>query len=766
MAMSSELEGLLAQWLPRQTWFPVTSSDLIGTPDVVPMSDTQVFELDFPVQNDATLTVQGWIAIVSVGSGENTRRVSVPLTLRTREDEPMRAHLIGQIDDFMLGPCYVYDAVADPVFVLFAATAMATGNASFALGRDAAFDDLHATKTRGDTERGDAERKDPMSEAAAGMRSDSAEVARPVSVSDAFEEQLENSDHSQLTALSVGSGGREFMDLTNIAVLWHRATTTQLKFDESRRGETAVLIDDHAFPSVLTFFRVLDTSDAPESVRLPIMLTIAESQAVAPVLGWMAARWFDGTDLQTHSAPVAMLTRSETSAQSAWNDAVKAAVNADGSYVKRAHDLGGRAATLHVDMGRELGKAEGTGKPTADWVSKWTDRVDWALARAPLALNPVESKLRAHKKWLKDLGTVGNLQRIHGELTLNHVVKAPVNGFTVANFSESDELRPPTFDLVALLRSIDYAAGYAFLKRTGALDPKAAPSTLGATGLVDDELVAEVNSAPETRWSHDAQQALLAGYSHVGGADFSLKDPVLRAMLVDRLLVEVVSELRNRPTWLIVPLSELTRVLSSDVEVAKEPARLNPRTSTEANRAGIEERLAAHRKAQEEKVAHARAAAAKAREENARLVAASEKANKDGQGVKAQDPKPAETPAEEDTTAGEAEDVVEDTTADASENKAEEATENKADDVAENKVDDVAEQKTAEDEPQTAPEEQTAPEDASEGEDDLGEPSDAGGPTDTDGDDADEPADTDGDDEDTDEHDNPPFAPKSARTLR
>ena len=215
------------------------------------------------------------------------------------------------------------------------------------------------------------------------------------------------------------------------------------------------------------------------------------------------------------------------------------------------------------------------------------------------------------------------------------MVKAPVHGYTVANFSETSELRPPAFDLVALLRSLDYAAGYAFLARTGALDPKATPSTLGATGLVDDDLIAQVDGAPEARWSHESQKALLAGYSHVGGADFSMKDPVLRAMLIDRLLVEVVSELRNRPTWLIVPLSELRRLLTTDTEVAAEPARLNPRTSTEATRAGIEERLAEHRKAQEEKVAHARAAAAKARQENDRLVEASQVAKKAGHGIEA-----------------------------------------------------------------------------------------------------------------------------------
>lgn len=574
MAMSSELEGLLGQWLPRQSWFPalgretgtVLSADAgLGEPDVIPMSDTQVFELDFPVSDSADpLMVQGWVAVVAVGTGENTRRLSVPLTLRTREEDSLRSHLVGRIDDFMLGECFVYDGVADPVFVLYAATAMARGDSGFAMG----------------------------------------------------------GDQAQLTSVKVGDGSTEFDDLTNVSVLWHRATTTRLKFDESRRGETAVIVDDHAFPSILTFFRVLDavnTVELPESVRMPIMLTVAESSAVAPVLGWMAARWFDGTDLTTHAAPIAMLTRSEPSVTTAWNDAVDAAVAShDGvaaSYAKRARDLGGRVAQLHVDLGRELGAVEGTGEPTAELVHKWSERVDWALARAPLALGPLERQLRAHKRFLSELSSVGQLQRVHGGLTLNQVAKAPVAGFTVANFPENTELRPPAFDLVALLRSVDYAAGYAFLARTGALSPGAAPSTLGTTGLVDEELIAEVNNAPETRWSHESQRSLLAGYSQVGGATFNLADPVLRAMLIDRLLVEVVSELRNRPTWLIVPLAELTRVLNSDIKVATEPARLNPRTTTPATRLGIEERLEAHRAAQQQKIAHARAAAAKAREE-------------------------------------------------------------------------------------------------------------------------------------------------------
>src|SRR5699024_5294492 len=40
------------------------------------------------------------------------------------------------------------------------------------------------------------------------------------------------------------------------------------------------------------------------------------------------------------------------------------------------------------------------------------------------------------------------------------------------------------------------------------------------------------------------------------------------AALIDRLLVEVVSELRNRPAWLIVPLAALVETLGPDDERA------------------------------------------------------------------------------------------------------------------------------------------------------------------------------------------------------
>ncbi|MYM20327.1 hypothetical protein GSY69_10210, partial [Brevibacterium sp. 5221] len=506
MAISSELERQLSGWLPRQAWFPRQDVDLGSDPDVTPMSETRLFEFDGP---DGSV-VQGIAAILAVGDGPSMRRLNVPLVFRTAEDFALRSHLIGTVEDMTLGRCWVYDAAADPVFVLTLAAALATGR-----------------RFQG----------------------------------------------GQVQALQVSRGNDDFLELDSPAALLERAATTEIAVTDHRRGETTVSIDDVATPSSLTLFRVL-TPGMSAGVRIPVVLASAGSHTVPPVMGWAAGRWFDARDLTTLTAPLAMLTRSEASAQPAWREAVDTAVSVDsgsiGSFNKRAAALGARVGELHHDLAREFGQVPGDARQTKNWVRKWTERVDWALARAPLALSGLEEPLRRHRASLAELDTVGALQRIHGDLTLNHVVSGPTSGFTAVSFADSAGVddthadpKPAALDLVALLRSLDYAAGYARLRRTGALDVDARPATLGVTGLGESDAdLREVVDSPEYLWSAQAQNALLTGYSHAVDASVGLHDPVLRAVLVDRLLVEVVAELRNRPAWLIVPLASLTLLLA------------------------------------------------------------------------------------------------------------------------------------------------------------------------------------------------------------
>lgn len=504
MAISSELEGLLSAWLPRQSWFPKLETELGADPDITPMSVTRLFEWD-----SGEGTVRGTQAIISVGDGRTLRRINVPLSFRTSENFALRAHLIGTIDDITLGPCWVYDGCADPVFVINCAHAAAT-----------------ARRFEG----------------------------------------------GQVAAHAVSNAMTKFHRVQTEHQMLDYAASVRLQLLEARAHESTVVIEDPENPCVLTFFRVVQPG-LSQAVRIPVALTEAESRAVPEVMGWVSGRWFDAEELETRSAPLAMLSVQYPDSQPAWREAVDIACAVDsgsiGSYNKKASALGSRIGELHLDLAAEFGVVRGAGEPTEDWVAKWQERVDWALARAPLALGDLQAKLKEHRANLGRLETVGALQRIHGELTLNQVLTSPVVGFTVVNFSAATQEfpKPAAIDLVALLRSIDYAAGYARLRRTGALKADAQPTFIGLSGLSDGhESLREVVDSPEYLWSSQAQNSLLTGYSHAVGASVGLHDPVLRAVLIDRLLVEVVTELRNRPTWLIVPLATLTLLLGGRLE--------------------------------------------------------------------------------------------------------------------------------------------------------------------------------------------------------
>lgn len=510
MAISSELEGLLSAWLPRQSWFPKLETELGADPDVTPMSVTRLFEWD-----TGEGTVRGTQAIISVGDGRTLRRINVPLSFRTSENFALRAHLIGTIDDITLGPCWVYDGCADPVFVINCAHAAAT-----------------ARRFEG----------------------------------------------GQVAAHAVSNAMTKFHRVQTEHQMLDYAASVRLELLEARAHESTVVIEDPENPCVLTFFRVVQPG-LSQAVRIPVALTEAESRAVPEVMGWVSGRWFDAEELETRSAPLAMLSVQYPDSQPAWREAVDIACAVDsgsiGSYNKKASALGSRIGELHLDLAAEFGVVRGAGEPTEDWVAKWKERVDWALARAPLALGDLQAKLKEHRANLGRLETVGALQRIHGELTLNQVLTSPVVGFTVVNFSAATQEfpKPAAIDLVALLRSIDYAAGYARLRRTGALKADAQPTFIGLSGLSDGhESLREVVDSPEYLWSSQAQNSLLTGYSHAVGASVGLHDPVLRAVLIDRLLVEVVTELRNRPTWLIVPLATLTLLLGGRLEHDSQPA--------------------------------------------------------------------------------------------------------------------------------------------------------------------------------------------------
>ena len=551
MAISSELEQLLASWIPRQPWFPKHAADFGTDPDITPMSVARAF----------TYTAEelggfaGLVTVISVGDGPTLRRLNIPLTLRGAEDMHLRHALIGRVDDLALGTVYVYDGAADPVFVNLMADAI-TKRKIFDGGQ------LSTESLRHSQEKTDARDRAPM--------------PFPVTANG----DAASANGSTKTAAEAVPPKPSIGDLTVGAEDVMPVEIRPIEVSDSGQHKSTVIIHDEYEPMELSFFRVLENG-MPSSLTIPVLLTEAGSRSVPEVIGWGSGRWYDMFEVQEMEAPMALLSHVDVDAEPAWREAVNTVCAVDsgsiGAYNAHAAEMGRRIGELHTDMAAEFGVVEGAGEPTKQLVQKWVERIDWALGRAPLALDSLVPELRGHRARLQGLETIGTLQKIHGELTLDHVVSSSTDGYSVVKFTDStnSDPKPAAFDLVALLRSIDYAAGFARLQRTDALDSE--DGSLVVSGFGNDPgALRKIFDSPEYLWASQVQNSLLSGYSRARGDSIGLSDPVLRAALVDRLLVEVVTELRNRPNWLSVPLATLTLVLKGKPSRTEEAAETRP----------------------------------------------------------------------------------------------------------------------------------------------------------------------------------------------
>lgn len=545
MAISSELEQLLASWIPRQPWFPKLAADFGSDPDITPMSVARAF----------TYTAEelggfvGLVTVISVGDGPTLRRLNIPLTLRGAEDIHLRHALIGRVDDLALGTVHVYDGAADPVFVNLMADAI-TKRKVFDGGQ------LSTESLRHSQEKADAR--------------DRASTPFPVTANGAAASANPASDTGTEAVPPKPAKGDLEVGANDVLPVEIRP----IEVADSGAHKSTVIIHDEYEPLELSFFRVLENG-MPSSLTIPVLLTEAGSRSVPEVIGWGSGRWYDMFEVQEMEAPMALLSHVDVEAEPAWREAVNTVCAVDsgsiGAYNAHAAEMGRRIGELHTDMAAEFGVVEGAGEPTKQLVAKWVERIDWALGRAPLALDSLVPELRAHRVKVQGLETIGTLQKIHGELTLDHVVSSPSDGYSVVKFTDStnSDPKPAAFDLVALLRSIDYAAGFARLQRTDALDSEDGSLVVSGFGN-DPTALRAIFDSPEYLWASQVQNSLLSGYSRARGESIGLGDPVLRAALIDRLLVETVTELRNRPNWLSVPLATLTLVLKGKPSRAEE----------------------------------------------------------------------------------------------------------------------------------------------------------------------------------------------------
>jgi maltokinase len=96
----------------------------------------------------------------------------------------------------------------------------------------------------------------------------------------------------------------------------------------------------------------------------------------------------------------------------------------------------------------------------------------------------------------------------------------------------------PLRDVAGMLRSFDYAARHQLINH---------PERIRLAAAASD-------------WVRRNSDAFCAGYATAGGQDPSANSVLLRALILDKAVYEVMYEARHRPSWLTIPLESLAEM--------------------------------------------------------------------------------------------------------------------------------------------------------------------------------------------------------------
>jgi maltokinase len=219
-----------------------------------------------------------------------------------------------------------------------------------------------------------------------------------------------------------------------------------------------------------------------------------------------------------------------------------------GDFAGEAQRLGHAVAAVHAELRTALGQHEVDADEFDRTVAAMAGRLDVVAAQVP-ELVPMVPSLRAAFEKVREVKAPVYMQFIHGDLHLGQVLRT-ANGWLLIDFegepaappAERGVLRSPLRDVAGMLRSFDYAAHQMLVGQ-----PE------------EDEHLTE--SALE--WSRRNRAAFCDGYAEVDVE--SIGDPrahgdLLRAFELDKAVYEVAYEHANRPEWLAVPLSSISRL--------------------------------------------------------------------------------------------------------------------------------------------------------------------------------------------------------------
>jgi len=301
--------------------------------------------------------------------------------------------------------------------------------------------------------------------------------------------------------------------------------------------------------AIFKVFRRVTPGPNPD---LEVASALAElgSSHIAEPFGWVETR-IDGA-----TTVLAILSRYLRAASDGWSLAATSvrdlyaseegtrAAEAGGDFAPEAERLGAATAQVHRDLADAFGQSELEPEAIRELAEQMYRRWDMAVATVP-ELGRYGDKVGDAYSDLAKLIEPVPAQRVHGDYHLGQVIRTQT-GWVVLDF-EGEPASPlaqrrarssPLRDVAGMLRSFDYAARHQLVTHPEAasLAPRAAD------------------------WVRRNGDAFCAGYAAAGGLDPAVNSVLLRAMLLDKAVYEVVYEARNRPTWVPIPLESIAEL--------------------------------------------------------------------------------------------------------------------------------------------------------------------------------------------------------------
>ncbi|RUR03588.1 maltokinase N-terminal cap-like domain-containing protein [Labedella endophytica] len=310
---------------------------------------------------------------------------------------------------------------------------------------------------------------------------------------------------------------------------------------EQSNTSIVVEVDGSVVPqTIVKLFRLVHHGENPD-VTLQTGISAAGSDRVPRSFGVLTGSWpdtgrADGVAVGHLAAVQEFLPGSED----AWRVALRAAAAGE-DFTAKAADLGEAVAEVHETLAAVFPTVPTAPADIADAVALMRSRLAMAVAEVPGLADHLEAidavyERAAHAEWPAQ-------QRVHGDLHLGQVLWTQARGWVVIDF-EGEPLRPMSErsrpdialrDVAGMLRSFDYVAG-SLGQEDGA----------GAAGA--------------SAWAVEGRDAFIDGYQRRSGADLAAHRDVLDAFELDKAVYETLYEVRNRPTWLGIPLAAVARL--------------------------------------------------------------------------------------------------------------------------------------------------------------------------------------------------------------